>query len=52
MQVPNFCDLRGRRINPNYMPWRSYRHMTDDELRAVYMYLMSLTPKDFGIDND
>jgi mono/diheme cytochrome c family protein len=38
----------GRAINSNYMPWKSYRHMTDDELRAVYKYLMSLPPKDFG----
>jgi len=38
----------GRKINSNYMPWKSYRHMSDDELRAVYMYLMSLPPKDFG----
>ena len=38
----------GRSINPDYMPWKSYRHMTDDELRAVYLYLQSLPPKDFG----
>lgn len=38
----------GRSINPGYMPWKSYRHMTIDELRAVYIYLMSLPPKDFG----
>ena len=38
----------GRTINPNYMPWKSYQHMTDDELRAVYTYLQSLPPKDFG----
>ncbi|MBN1303702.1 MAG: cytochrome c [Anaerolineales bacterium] len=38
----------GRRINPDYMPWTSYRHMTDDELRAVYTYLMSLPPEEFG----
>ena len=38
----------GRAINPDYMPWESYRHMTDDELRAVYVYLQSLPPKDFG----
>jgi len=38
----------GRSINPNYMPWESYRHMTDDELRAVYIYLQNLPPKDFG----
>lgn len=41
-------EKHGRRINPSYMPWTSYRHMTDDELRAVYKYLMSLPPKDFG----
>jgi len=38
----------GRIINPDYMPWKSYRHMTDDELRAVYVYLQSLPPKEFG----
>jgi mono/diheme cytochrome c family protein len=38
----------GRKINPSYMPWKSYRHMSEDELRAVYTYLMSLPPKDFG----
>jgi|JFJP01.1.fsa_nt_gi mono/diheme cytochrome c family protein len=38
----------GRKINPGYMPWTSYRHMSDDELRAVYAYLMSLPPMDFG----
>jgi mono/diheme cytochrome c family protein len=38
----------GRAINPIYMPWKSYRYMTDDELRAVYAYLMSLPPRDFG----
>jgi mono/diheme cytochrome c family protein len=38
----------GRTINPDYMPWESYRYMTDDELRAVYAYLGSLPPKDFG----
>jgi mono/diheme cytochrome c family protein len=38
----------GRTINSAYMPWTSYRHMTVDELRAVYIYLMSLPPKDFG----
>ena len=38
----------GRSINPDYMPWQSYRHMADDELRAVYLYLQTLPPKDFG----
>lgn len=38
----------GRSISASYMPWTSYRYMTDDELRAVYLYLMSVSPKDFG----
>jgi mono/diheme cytochrome c family protein len=38
----------GRAINSSYMPWTSYRYMTDDELSAVYLYLMSLPPLDFG----
>ena len=38
----------GRVIGNAFMPWTSYRHMTDDELRAVYLYLMSVHPEDFG----
>lgn len=38
----------GRSINAAYMPWTSYRHMTDLELRAVYAYLMSLPASEFG----
>ena len=41
-------EKHGLRINSLYMPWKSYRHMTDDELRAVYLYLMSLSPQAFG----
>ena len=41
-------EKHGRRINPSYMPWKSYRHMTEIELRAVYLYLMSLPPTGFG----
>ena len=41
-------EKHGRRINPSYMPWTSYRHMSENELRAVYKYLMSLPPRDFG----
>jgi mono/diheme cytochrome c family protein len=35
-------------INSAYMPWTSFRHMTDDELRAVWVYLQALPPKDLG----
>jgi mono/diheme cytochrome c family protein len=38
----------GRQINPAYMPWSSYKFMTDDELKAVWTYLQALAPKPFG----
>ncbi|MFT3894705.1 MAG: cytochrome c [Anaerolineales bacterium] len=41
-------EKHGLRLSPLYMPWKSYRYMTDDELRAVYLYLMSLPPTEFG----
>ncbi len=37
-----------REINPQYMPWSSYKFMTDTELEAVWLYLQSLPPKPFG----
>ena len=48
IEIMRSGEHHGRKINPNYMPWTSYRHMSDDELKAVYMFLMSLPPKDFG----
>lgn len=48
IEIMRTGEKHGRAINPDYMPWKSYRHMTDDELRAVYVFLMSLPPKDFG----
>jgi mono/diheme cytochrome c family protein len=41
-------EKHGRAIHPDYMPWTSYRHMNDQELRALYAYLISLPPKVFG----
>lgn len=38
----------GRSINPDYMPWESYRHMSAEELKAVYLHLQSLPARDFG----
>lgn len=38
----------GRFLSTAYMPWQSYQFMTDEELRAVYFYLISLPPKAFG----
>ena len=48
IEIMRTGEKHGRAINPDYMPWKSYRHMTDDKLRAVYVFLMSLPPKDFG----
>lgn len=42
-QTPGGIELRKQ-----YMPWTSYRHMTDDELRAVWVYLGSLPPLAYG----
>jgi len=36
------------KLRSQYMPWTSYRHMNDDELRAVRVYLKSLPPKAYG----
>jgi mono/diheme cytochrome c family protein len=38
----------GVKLRSTYMPWTSYRHMGDDELRAVWVYLKSLPPKPYG----
>jgi hypothetical protein len=32
----------GHELNPEYMPWDYYRFMSDDELKAIFMYLKSL----------
>ncbi|HVN16990.1 MAG TPA: cytochrome c [Anaerolineales bacterium] len=32
----------GHQLNPKLMPWQDYGRMTDDELKAIYMYLQSL----------
>jgi cytochrome c553 len=37
----------GTEMNP-FMPWAVYRHMTDDELTALYLHLRALPPAPFG----
>jgi mono/diheme cytochrome c family protein len=32
----------GHQLNPELMPWKTYSHLTDDELKAIWMYLQSL----------
>lgn len=31
-----------------FMPWQQFREMTDSELRALWLYLQSVPPKEFG----
>ena len=31
-----------------FMPWRAYHYMTDDELRALWRYLRGVPPRAFG----
>jgi mono/diheme cytochrome c family protein len=41
--TPNKKELRAQ-----YMPWNSYKFMSDDELRAVWLYLQSLPKLEYG----
>jgi len=38
----------GRKLRSQYMPWRSYKFMNDEELKAVWAYLQSLPKKEYG----
>jgi hypothetical protein len=40
-------DPAGRHVN-EFMPWKSYRAMTDDELHALWLYLRSVPAKASG----
>lgn len=33
----------GHELDNNFMAWKNYRNMTDDELKAIYLYLQSLS---------
>ena len=39
---------QGQPIKADYMPWKSFRYMTDVELKAVWVYLQSLPKRDYG----
>jgi mono/diheme cytochrome c family protein len=40
-------DPNGHEINP-VMPWRRYAGMTDDELKAIWIFVQSVPPKEYG----
>ncbi len=35
---------KGKLIPHTHMPWNSYKHMTDEELKAIYNYLQTVQP--------
>lgn len=37
--------LSGRRLDPEFMPWDSFANLTDDELKAIWLFLSSLEPR-------
>jgi mono/diheme cytochrome c family protein len=42
--------VRARALS-DVMPWRFYRNMTDEDLKAVFAYLKTLKPVDHYVDN-
>ena len=34
----------GKFLNPNFMPWHRFRLMTDDEIKAIWLYVRALPP--------
>ena len=38
----------GRELRANFMPWRAYKFMDDEELKAAWVYLQSLPKKEYG----
>jgi hypothetical protein len=39
----------GHQLDDEYMPWKTiFQYMTDEELEAIWLYLQSLPPREFG----
>ena len=39
---------RGNQFDTKYMPWKVLGQMTDEEMKAVWLYLKSLPPREYG----
>jgi mono/diheme cytochrome c family protein len=39
---------RGNQLDTRYMPWKVLGQMTDDELKALWLFLRSAPPKEYG----
>ncbi|HZD10846.1 MAG TPA: hypothetical protein VE553_05830 [Candidatus Binatia bacterium] len=38
----------GHELDPEFMPWKSFARFSDDELKALWIYLQSLLPQESG----
>ena len=38
----------GRQLDPDYMPWKEYNNLSDQELSAILIYLQSLPALEYG----
>lgn len=38
----------GHELDPEFMPWQAFASFSDDELKALWIYLQSLPPKESG----
>jgi len=36
----------GRDLDPNFMPWKDYARLTDDDLTAMFLYLQTVPPSE------
>ena len=48
MEIAERNTLIARELRAQYMPWRSYKFMDDEELKAAWAYLQSLPEKAYG----
>lgn len=50
LQVMRTGHVRARKLN-SIMPWGYFRNMTDEDLKAIFAYLRTLTPVKHRVDN-
>lgn len=50
LQAMRTGQVKARKLNPA-MPWYGFSKMTDDDLKAVFAYLRTLTPVKHRVDN-
>ena len=38
----------GEQLDEEFMPWDSFKHLTDDEIRALWLFISALPAREFG----